>query len=161
MKAMSKNQKGKSTSLACTDQAKGRRGRPREYDRDDILDQFERFIEETDRPSIDKFCAKVSIPRIPPSTFYEWNEGAELRELAEAKSRDDLVEGGLTGRYSQIMAIFAAKNCGMADRQEHELSGKIQTDGKLEIVVVNTSIDPITEDQWKERLAKESEKENG
>lgn len=98
-----------------SEKAENKGGRPRKYNRKKFLKLFRKYIASTDIPSIEEFTSQNWIPR---STFYEWEEFEELREIALDKKKAAIELGSLRNNLNPSQAIFSLKQLGFTDRQE-------------------------------------------
>lgn len=110
---------------------KNQGGRPREYDRDQIALEFEKYIQTEAIPLCDDFCDKNEIP---PSTFAEWPEVRLLVDRCKGKARVGLLRLALRGKVKESVAIFALKNLGMTDRQNIEHSGAVTINRPFDVI---------------------------
>lgn len=95
--------------------------RPREYDREALLIELERYYEETSIPIIARFAATHDVPR---ELLYDWDEFSTLLKRCIAKKEAALEEQALAGDVNVAMAIFSLKQLGWTDRNEQTLQGK-------------------------------------
>lgn len=93
---------------------KGRgKGRPREYDREAMLEVFLRYIEEAEIPVIAEFAYKMDVLR---EQLYQWPEFAYALKKCIAKKEAQLELLGLRGKVNVGMAAFSLKQIGWRDR---------------------------------------------
>lgn len=90
-------------------------GRPRKYNRKQLLIDFARYIEETEIPIAAQFAARNGFGK---SLLYEWEEFSELLKLCTTKKEAALEQKALAGDINVTMAIFSLKQLGWSDRQE-------------------------------------------
>lgn len=95
-----------------------RRGRPpklEEPDKEELLEKFYKYIEETDVPIVARFAANNGLWK---SYFYDNAEFANAIKKCMTKKEAALEEGALTGTLKDSMAIFSLKaNHGWRDKE--------------------------------------------
>jgi hypothetical protein len=99
-------------------------GRPPKFtdlEIDVLVEDFERYIEETDLPSVAGFAAKH---RLGKDYINDRREFSELKRWLHSKREAALEIGGLTGVYDKTVTVFALKQkeMGWSDKTitEHE-----------------------------------------
>lgn len=108
--------------------------RPREYSAGELETAFNIYVDETDMPTVEGFCAKHSMAK---STFYKYvNEDPGLsngKEKADTKAEDYLVKSALAGKGHPIFTIFLLKQSrfGYKDKVEQEIKSEITVDIQL------------------------------
>jgi len=107
----------------------------------DILEKFEKYIDDNDIPIVAEFAYKNNIVR---ERLYEFPELAYTIKRCIGKKETNLEKGVLSGKLNAAMGIFSLKQLGWRDRQELAHSGNI-SDGS------------DTENKLKELFEKEGE----
>lgn len=107
-------------------------GRPPILDEPDIqelVQKFEKYIDETAIPVIAEFAYTNNIER---TYLYDRAEFSTLIKKCIDKKEYVLEVGGLTGRLNPTMAIFGLKQLGWRDKQELAIDPiKVETTSKL------------------------------
>ncbi len=109
--------------------------RPREYDREQLLVDFARYIEETEIPIVAEFAYKHGLTK---QFMYDCEEFSDLVKRCTTKKEAALEAKALGGDVNVTMAIFSLKQLGWSDRQDITHKGDAKhpvaissTDGKL------------------------------
>ena len=105
--------------------------RPREWDRAELLEKFEDYIESTAVPIIAQFADSTGIDR---QRLYEWDEFADALKRCIQRKEAQLEVMALEGKINCTMAIFSLKQLGWKDTHHNEHTGK---DGGP-LVITNT-----------------------
>lgn len=95
--------------------------RPREWDRAELLEQFEQYIESTDIPIVAQFADSAGIDR---QRLYEWDEFKDALKRCVQRKEAQLEFMALSGRVNCTMAIFSLKQLGWKDTHHNEHTGK-------------------------------------
>jgi len=95
-------------------------GRPREWDRAELLEHFEQYIESTDIPIIAQFADQSGIDR---QRLYEWDEFKDALKRCVQRKESQLEFMALTGKVNCTMAIFSLKQLGWKDTHHNEHTG--------------------------------------
>lgn len=110
-------------------------GRPRQYNREQLLVEFGAYIEAKDIPIVAEFAYQHSVPR---ELLYDWEEFSTLLKDCIAKKESALERKALSGEINVTMAIFSLKQLGWSDKQETTHKGDAAhplvisaSDGKL------------------------------
>lgn len=90
-------------------------GRPRKYDRDVLLKNLLKYMEETDIPILAEFAYKNGVHR---EELYGMEELSYAIKLLMSKKEGALERGGLEKTVNHSMAIFSLKQMGWRDVQE-------------------------------------------
>jgi hypothetical protein len=99
-------------------------GRPREYDREKLLADLLRYIDESDVPILAEFAYQNDVPR---QTLQQMEElSSAIKKLID-KKQANLERGALGGQLNTTMAIFSLKQMGWKDNPE-EGQNKIQVE---------------------------------
>jgi hypothetical protein len=101
------------------------RGQPRKYNKDQVkklVNDFEKYINETDIPIIAEFAYMNDIHR---EIIYDYSEFSTLRKKAINKKEAQLEKLGLLNVLNPALAIFSLKQLGWRDKQEFNLSGEL------------------------------------
>ena len=104
--------------------AKGKGGRPSKLSQKEInelVEKFERYIEETEIPIVADFAAQNGLHK---QYLYDRPEFSDLIKRALSKKEAALEKGALTGTLNAPMAIFSLKQLGWRDKHEIEHSGE-------------------------------------
>lgn len=95
-----------------------RRGRPpklEDYDKEQLLKEFEEYIAKTDVPIVARFAANKGMYK---QYFHDHAEFADAIKRCMSKKEAALEEGALFGTLKDSMAIFSLKaNHGWKDRE--------------------------------------------
>ena len=97
-------------------------GRPREYDREALAVEFEKYISETEIPIVAEFSAKHWITK---DLVYDWPEFSSLIKSCTFKKEAALERQMLKNKINVTAAIFSLKQLGWSDKQEHKHSGAL------------------------------------
>ena len=99
-------------------------GRPPKFTKKQIgelLEEFERYIEETEIPVVAEFASKNGFGK---QYIYDREEFSYLIKVAITKKEANLEIKALRGEINVTMAIFALKQIGWKDKQEVEQTGE-------------------------------------
>lgn len=113
-------------------------GRPpklQEHDLQELVEKFDKYIEETEIPIIAEFSYLNNVER---TYLYERPEFLTLLKKCIAKKEAQLEKGSLMGILNSTQAIFSLKQLGWRDKQEIEMKSdinlnKVSTDKLIEI----------------------------
>jgi hypothetical protein len=94
--------------------------RPREIDREQLLERFLQYIDRTDIPIVAEFAVLQGLYR---QQLYEIDELSDAIKQCTSKKEASLERKGLAGEVNCTMAIFSLKQLGWKDVQRQELSG--------------------------------------
>jgi len=103
-------------------------GRPRQYDRAALLEQFLVYIETTEIPIILEWTSQHGITK---NLVYDWPEFAEALELCSNKKVAALERKALNGEINNAMAIFSLKQHGWRDNLEQTIKSEMQKPGDV------------------------------
>lgn len=112
-------------------------GRPRVYSDQEIIKGIEEYIEGWKAgsrvlpPSTYRCAESMDISRA--RLYVRAGESAEIQDILKKLQELEIAaitEGGLTGRYSNPMAIFMLKNLGLTDQPQQE-----QTDNTVKVII--------------------------
>ena len=95
-------------------------GRPREYDRDLIAQQFAAYILETEIPIVAEFAAQHGLSK---QFLYDCEELSGLVKQCTCKKEGALERKALQGDCNVTMAIFSLKQLGWTDKVDNTLKG--------------------------------------
>lgn len=90
-------------------------GRPRKYDRKQLLTEFSQYIEDNDIPILAEFAYQHDLDK---QILYEWEEFFYLVKRCVQKKETALERLALKQRVNVTMAIFSLKQLGWSDKQE-------------------------------------------
>lgn len=97
------------------------RGRPREWDREELANSLMQYIESNDIPTVAGFAYSHGLHR---EQVYEMPELSYGLKLLIAKKEHALETKALTGDVNCSMAIFSLKQIGWKDTHENTIQGK-------------------------------------
>jgi hypothetical protein len=95
-------------------------GRPREYDREALLEEFLAYITATEIPIEAEFAYQHDIDK---RRLYDWPEFAHALAIFRCKKEAALEIGGLYGKLNPRQAIFSLNRLGRSDRTEQTFKG--------------------------------------
>ena len=116
--AKSSSQTGTHPALCEREKMPG--GRPQEYDREALAQEFAQYIDSTDIPIIAEFAYQHHIDM---SCFYDWPQFTNLLKECVQKKQSALERKALKQDVNVTMAIFSLKQMGWSDKQETTLKG--------------------------------------
>lgn len=105
-----------------------KRGAPRKYDRDELLQKLEDYIETTDIPILSEFAWKHGLHR---QKIYEMPELSDAIKKCITKKEAALEAGALRGELNPTMAIFSLKQIGWNDGAKNITQHEIKITGGL------------------------------
>lgn len=99
--------------------------RPRKYNEEkvkEIIDDLEKYIENTEIPILSEFAYQHKVSR---EALYDYEEFSTLIKRAIYKKEAQLERKALNGEVDKTMAIFSLKQLGWRDKHEVEHSGAV------------------------------------
>ncbi len=96
-------------------------GRPREWDRAELLEKLTQYIDTTDIPIVSEFAYQNGLHR---QQLYDMEELSDALKACTTKKEAALESKALKGDVNVTMAIFSLKQLGWTDRTEQTVQGK-------------------------------------
>jgi hypothetical protein len=109
--------------------------RPREWDRAELVEALDRYVEDTEIPILAEFSYKHGVAR---TYLYDLPELADAIKRCIAKKEYALEALALRGQVNCTMAIFSLKQLGWKDT--HETTNKF--DGPVPFQILPTDVPP-------------------
>lgn len=107
-------------------------GRPpklQEHDLQELVEKFDKYIEETEIPIISEFAYLNNIEK---TYLYDRAEFSTLLKKCIAKKESQLEKGSLMGVLNSTQAIFSLKQLGWSDKRELSINPiKVESTSKL------------------------------
>lgn len=94
--------------------------RPREWDRDELVNALHQYIDSTDIPIVAEFAYQNGLHR---QQLYDMDELSDALKACTSKKEAALERKALAGDVNCTMAIFSLKQLGWKDVQTREHTG--------------------------------------